>query len=98
MSETEINKDKLVADLKAVARDTQELLRATADQAGEKATEVRERLNAVLNSANTACQRLEARATASVESSDKLVRDHPYESIGVAFGVGVLLGLLLGRR
>jgi ElaB/YqjD/DUF883 family membrane-anchored ribosome-binding protein len=98
MSESEINKDKLVADLKAVARDTQELLRATADQAGEKATEVRERLNAVLHSANEACQRLEARATAGVESTDKLVRDHPYESIGVAFGVGVLLGLVLGRR
>jgi ElaB/YqjD/DUF883 family membrane-anchored ribosome-binding protein len=98
MSESEINKDKLLADLKAVARDTQELLRVTADQAGEKATEVRERLNAVLQSANSARQRLEARASASVESTDKLVRDHPYESIGVAFGVGVLLGLVLGRR
>ena len=98
MSESEVNKDKLLADLKAVARDTQDLLKATTDQAGEKAGEVRERLKAVLDSANSACQRLEARAAAGAESTDKVIREHPYESMGIAFGVGLLVGLVFGRR
>lgn len=98
MSEVEVNKEKLIADLKAVAQDTEELLRATAGQAGEKAVELRERLTSVLDSAKSTCQRLEAKATAGAESTDKLLRDHPYEAIGVGFGAGLLLGLLLGRR
>lgn len=98
MSEVEVNKDKLIADLKAVAQDTEELLKATAGQAGEKAAELRERLTSVLNSAKSACQRLEAKAAAGAENTDKLIRDHPYESIGIGFGAGLLLGLLLGRR
>ncbi len=98
MSETEVNTEKLVNDLKAVARDTEELLRATADTAGEKAAELRERLSAVLSSARTTCERLEQKASASAENTDKAIRDHPYESIGIAFGIGLLIGVVLGRR
>lgn len=98
MSETEVNTEKLINDLKAVARDTEELLRATADSAGEKAAELRERLNTVLTSAKSACQRLEQKASAGAENTDRAIREHPYESIGIAFGVGLLLGVVLGRR
>jgi ElaB/YqjD/DUF883 family membrane-anchored ribosome-binding protein len=98
MSESEVNRDKLIADLKAVAQDTEELLRATAGQAGEKATEMRERLTTVMNSAKNTCQRLEEKAAVSAENTDKLIRNHPYESMGIGFGVGLLVGLLLGRR
>ncbi|MCP5518999.1 MAG: DUF883 domain-containing protein [Verrucomicrobiales bacterium] len=98
MSETEVNTDKLISDLKAVARDTEDLLKATADQAGEKAAELRERLNSALGSARSACERLENRALAGAETTDRKIREHPYESIGIAFGVGLLLGVILGRR
>lgn len=98
MSENEVNKEKLLADLKAVARDAEELLRATADQAGEKAVEMRKRLSGILDSAKSACQKLEAKAAAGAENTDKLIRQHPYESVGIGFVAGLLIGVLLGRR
>lgn len=98
MSESEVNTEKLIGDLKAVARDTEDLLKATADQAGEKAAELRERLNTALESAKSACDRLEGKAKSGAETTDKTIRDHPYESIGIAFGMGLLLGVVLGRR
>jgi ElaB/YqjD/DUF883 family membrane-anchored ribosome-binding protein len=27
-----------------------------------------------------------------------VIRDHPYESIGVAFGLGLLIGVLVARK
>jgi ElaB/YqjD/DUF883 family membrane-anchored ribosome-binding protein len=40
-SNTDVSKDKLVADLKVVVADAEELLRATASQAGEKVSAAR---------------------------------------------------------
>ena len=48
---TDVNKDKLVADLKVVVADAEELLRATASQAGEKVAVARERIQASLATA-----------------------------------------------
>ncbi|MCD6338841.1 MAG: DUF883 family protein [Verrucomicrobia bacterium] len=98
MSEADVNTERLVQDLKTVARDAEELMKATADMAGEKAAEVKSRLTSIAENAKTACQRLEEQASVHVENADKVIRSHPYESVGIAFGVGVLLGVLLGRK
>ena len=50
---------KLASDLKAVVHDAEELLKATAGQAGEKLTELRGRLGTALESAKGTCHRLE---------------------------------------
>jgi ElaB/YqjD/DUF883 family membrane-anchored ribosome-binding protein len=34
----------------------------------------------------------------AVQQADEAIRQYPAASMGVAFGVGILLGLLLGRR
>ena len=34
---------------------------------------------------------------ASAKYTDKAVRTHPYESIAIAAGIGLLVGLLIGR-
>jgi ElaB/YqjD/DUF883 family membrane-anchored ribosome-binding protein len=94
----EANIEKIMADLKMLSRDAEALMHATAGQAGEKAGEMRERLAAALESAKATCQRVEAKAIAGAKVADKTIRDHPYESIGVAFGVGLLIGVLVGRR
>ena len=90
--------EKIMADLKTLSRDAETLLHATAGQAGEKAAELRDRLSVALESAKATCQQVEAKAIAGAKVADKTIRDHPYESIGVAFGVGLLLGVLVGRR
>jgi len=95
---TEEANAKLVSDLKAVVDDAEELLRATAGQAGEKLKEVRGRLAAALEAAKTTCHGLEEKTTAAAQATDRCIRDHPYETIGVAFGLGLLVGILVGRR
>lgn len=94
----EANMEKIIADLKLLSHDAEALMQATAGQAGEKAGELRDRLAAALESAKASCQRVEAKAIAGAKVADRTIREHPYESIGVAFGVGLLIGVLVGRR
>lgn len=89
-------------DLKALASDAEALLRATADDASDKAKEARARMTAALEKAKATCEDLQAQsvetAKAAVKNTDDTIRAHPYESIGIAFGVGLLLGALLRRK
>jgi len=94
----EANMEKLVGDLKVLSRDAEAMLQATAGQAGEKMGELRSRLSSVVESAKAAVHRIEDKAVAGAKVADKTIREHPYESIGVAFGVGLLIGVLVGRR
>jgi ElaB/YqjD/DUF883 family membrane-anchored ribosome-binding protein len=98
MSAHEINTDQVMADLKRLVRDSEDLLAATAHVAGDKAQEIRGRLNNALESAKAACHRLEEKAVAGAKATDKVIREHPYQSIGVAFGVGLLIGVLVTRK
>jgi len=97
MTTTEANQ-RLAADIKLLARDAEELLRATAGEAGEKIKEVRQRLSNALDSARATCESLQDQTAETLKAADETIRDHPYESIGIAFGVGVVLGILVGRR
>ena len=94
----EINMEKLVTDLKILSRDAEAVLQATAGQAGDKMSELRGRLSTVLESAKATCHRIEEKAVAGAKVADKTIRDHPYESVGIAFGTGLLIGVLVGRR
>jgi len=90
--------ERLASDLKAVVRDAEELLKATAGQAGEKVSEVRARLATALESAKATCHRVEEKTIAAAKATDQTIREHPYQSIGIAFGVGLLLGVLVARK
>jgi ElaB/YqjD/DUF883 family membrane-anchored ribosome-binding protein len=94
----ELNTNKLVTDLKRVVRDSEEFLNATKDSVGAKAQEVRERLTDALDTAKDTCLRLEEKALESAKAADRTIRDHPYQSIGVALGVGLLIGALVARK
>lgn len=102
MSRTSASADKLSQDLHILVRDTEELLAATTDDAGEKVRELRARLASALESAKVTAADFEARAMESVKegarNTDRVIRDHPYESLAIAFGVGLLLGVVITRR
>lgn len=99
---TQLSTDQLFADLKAIAADAEELLRLTADQAGDKLVGVRERLGESLGNARAILgdgqDRLVARGKAAAAATDDYVHDNPWRAIGAAAGVAFLLGLLIGRR
>jgi ElaB/YqjD/DUF883 family membrane-anchored ribosome-binding protein len=90
--------EQLTGDLKAVVKDAEELMKTTAGVAGEKVSDVRTRLAAALESAKATCHRLEEKSVAAAKATDRCIREHPYESIGVAFGLGLLIGVLIGRK
>jgi ElaB/YqjD/DUF883 family membrane-anchored ribosome-binding protein len=90
--------ERLVADLKLLMRDGEELLKATAGEAGEKLKDVRNRMAKAVESAKATCEDLQESTIKSAKAVDETVREHPYESIGIALGVGLLVGLLVGRR
>ena len=57
-------------------------------------SEVRAKLENVIEKAKEACERLQEQTTAAAKATDKSIREHPYQAVGVAFGVGVLVGVL----
>jgi ElaB/YqjD/DUF883 family membrane-anchored ribosome-binding protein len=90
--------EKLLQDLKNVVHDGEELLRAGASEIGERGKAARERLSAALEVAKETQRKLQARALAAAKATDHLIREHPYQSLGVAFGLGMLIGVLLNRK
>jgi ElaB/YqjD/DUF883 family membrane-anchored ribosome-binding protein len=96
--EIEVSTQKLLNDLQAVLHDGEELLRAGAQDLSEKGIAARERLMAALDVARETQQKLQERAVEGAKATDKLIREYPYQSIGVAFGIGMLLGVLANRR
>ena len=99
---TDVNKEKLVADLKVVVADAEELLRATASQAGEKVSAARERIQASLATAkvklNDAERALLDKTKEAAKATDEYVRENPWQAVGVAALAGLVLGVLISRR
>ena len=81
-----------------LADDARALMTATADVAGDKVSEARKRLAAALESGKEVYGRAREKAVEGVKAADEVVHNHPYQAIGIALGVGALLGYLVSRR
>jgi ElaB/YqjD/DUF883 family membrane-anchored ribosome-binding protein len=99
---TVAQKDKLMADLRVVVADAEELLKLTAGELGEGTAHLRERLQEGLTKAKNNMADLQGTATetakAAGRAADDYVHDHPWRSVAIGAGVGVIVGLLIGRR
>lgn len=99
---TTASKERLVADLKQVIADADELMHATAHQTEGKIAEVRERIAENLRSARhklaDAEEALKEKTKEVARATDDYVHEHPWKAIGAAAGVGLIVGLLIGRR
>jgi ElaB/YqjD/DUF883 family membrane-anchored ribosome-binding protein len=101
-----VTADQLIEDLHTVIRDAEGLLRATATQGGEKMgekiQEVRTRAEQSVRQAKDRLASVEKetleRAQALAGDANEFVRANPWQAVGIAAGIGVLLGLLLSRR
>lgn len=99
---TDVSKEKLAADLKVVVADAEELLRATASQAGEKVGVARERIQASLAQARVKLAEAERavldQTKLAAKATDEYVRENPWQAVGVGALIGFLLGALISRR
>ena len=101
-NDTAVTKEKLTQDLKIVVADAEELLRATATQAGEKVAVAREKIQDSLQRAKVKLAEAEDmmidKTRQAARTTDEFVHDHPWKAVGVAAGIGLIIGLLIGRR
>jgi ElaB/YqjD/DUF883 family membrane-anchored ribosome-binding protein len=99
---TNSSKQKLVSDMKVVVSDAEEILRATAGVAGEKMVDLRERIAERLRDAKLRLADAEAalvdKTKAAARATDDFVNDNPWQAVGIAAGIGLLLGIIIGRR
>lgn len=94
--------EKLAADVRTLVVDAEELVKATATQAGEKIVDIRNRAQTAVNNLKPQLTELETRvaekAKATATATDAYVHSNPWTAIGIATGVGLVVGLLIGRR
>ena len=99
MTET---KDQLASNLRRVVSDTEDLLAATAEHTDSRIAELRARARENLRIARDkladADAALRAHARRAMNATDDYVHDNPWSSIGAAAAIGMLVGVLLGRR
>lgn len=102
MESTNVSTERLMADLQAVVRDTEDLLKATAGDASERAAKARAHAEESLRKArarmNEMEQHLATRAREAAQKTNEYVHENPWPSVGVAAGIGFVVGLLIGRR
>lgn len=99
---SDVSKEKLVADFKVVVADAEALLRATANDAGEKVVAARERIQASLNDTKVRLAQAEAaiidKTKQAARVTDEYVHDNPWKAVGISACVGLVIGVLIARR
>ena len=97
-----VNSEKLMRDMRAVVFDAEDLLKATAAQTGERVEKVRAKTEDSLRAARERLQNagdnIESRARDAATDLDDQVHLHPWTTAGLAAGIGLLVGILIGRR
>jgi ElaB/YqjD/DUF883 family membrane-anchored ribosome-binding protein len=92
-------KDKLVGDLRNLVADAEELLKVTASQAGDKIGVARQKIEQSLVEGKKALadaeKTLVKKSKECAEIADDYVRENPWSAVGIAAGVGLVLGLLI---
>lgn len=101
-STVDASKEQLVRDFKVLVADAEALLKATAGQSGEAVAAMRAKVNESLAVAKVKMTEAEqaalVKAKAAAEATDNYVHENPWQAVGIAAGVGLVIGLLIGRR
>lgn len=99
---TEASRQKLLTDVKTLMSDADEIVKAMASATGEKATELGDKLRVKLRSAKEKMGDVQEvvadKAKAAARATDDFVHDNPWQAVGIAAGIGFLLGLLINRK
>jgi ElaB/YqjD/DUF883 family membrane-anchored ribosome-binding protein len=99
---SDVTKEQLIADFKVVVADAEALIKATANTGGEALANLRSKAEDSLAVAKSkmadAQDTLVEKSKAAAKVTDEYVHDNPWKAIGAAAGVGLVIGLLIGRR
>lgn len=98
----EVTKEQLIDDFKVVVSDAEALLKATANQGGDKVAEVRAKAEESLRRMKARMEQMQAaliaRTKAAAKATDAYVHENPWKAVGIAAGAGLVIGFLINRR
>lgn len=101
-SSNAVSSEQLIADFKVVVADTEALLKATANQGGDKVAELRAKAEESIKQAKTRMAEVQTavleKTRAAAKATDVYVHDNPWQAVGAAAAVGLAIGVLIGRR
>jgi ElaB/YqjD/DUF883 family membrane-anchored ribosome-binding protein len=96
------SRDKLMADLRVVIRDAEELLANTGQQAGEGFKAAKAKIESSLKAAKDELAYAQgvvvAKTKEAARTTDEYVQEHPWKAVGMAAAVGVIIGFLISRK
>jgi len=87
--------DKLAEDVTALVQDAEALVQASGGKLSETS---KAEIESALQRVKTRGDRIKQQALASARATDRVIRRYPYQSLGVVFSLGLILGALLKRR
>jgi ElaB/YqjD/DUF883 family membrane-anchored ribosome-binding protein len=94
--------EQLIGEFKSLMADAEALIKATEDHPGEAISSIRNKALETLAGAKESLSGVERKmldkAKVAAESADDFVHRNPWEAVGVAAGLGLLIGLFIGRR
>ena len=98
----ERTRDQLVDDFSAVLDEAEDLLQKSSKESGERARDLRDQVQAKLQSAKVRLQEIQDdavdRAKDAARATDDYVHDNPWQAVGVAAAIGFIAGMALSRR
>ena len=97
-----VTREKLIADMRVVLADTEQLMKAAIGQSGEKLAALQPRIEENLRNAKARLAQFEQlateRARAAAEATDDYAHEHPWKVAGFTALIGIAVGMLIGRR
>lgn len=99
---TDVARDKLISDVKVLMADADEIVKAMASATGEKAVELADKLRINMRNAKEKMADIQVavadKAKIAARVTDDYVHDNPWQAVGIAAGIGFVVGLLINRR
>jgi ElaB/YqjD/DUF883 family membrane-anchored ribosome-binding protein len=91
-------KDQVFSELQALIEESEKLLKSSASLVGEEGEGLREQAALKLKQALNAVSNVRERSKPVVDATEVYIGGHPWQTVAIAAGFGLVVGLLLGRR
>ena len=91
-------KDQAFSELQSLIEESEKLLKDSAALVGEEAETLRAQVGLKLKQARDAVGGVREKAKPVVDATQDYIGGHPWQTVAISAGFGLVVGLLLGRR
>ncbi|MHC8326783.1 ElaB/YgaM/YqjD family protein [Pseudomonas sp. LB1P83] len=91
-------KDQAFSELQVLIEESEKLLKSSASLVGEEAETLRGQIAQKLQQARDSVTSVRDRTKPVVDATETYIGGHPWQTVAISAGFGLVVGLLLGRR